>query len=1049
MSVNIPKCAVVFGAVTVPQEDVIELKVHLGCTKEVSSFEALLQNWNGKYSLNGTYPILVGSDGSINIGRGTNLPQIITCRVEDVKYESTPIENYVRVSGRCWGEKLFRKVVTKTYTNKKGEEIVKDLMDNYAGLSHVRDSTELVEATDTTFTHLEYENTPVWDILKFIAESSDLAGVIGYDFRVAPDGKFEFFPKNTHNSPVSLSEKIEVAEYQKSIIRKRDKITVYGKCDRKEPAGGDEWTEPNLDAWVALSDCTLSLQSGGKVGSKYVQCQGGVSPMRFRHGFGIIVRAGMNLKFWFTTGSGFDELWLKIYAPDSDNRFEINLGKCNTLFEWIFKQIPLGSAQVYDALSNPGGIWTKINAADWFNVSAIEFLLNYTPPVNIGIDGLHFHPLPFRGTYGAGEREYTETDEELLSDNECLLRAKALYDYLSASSEYLKVTSGIIDYENAPILSGDRTHIELPNENIDTDFRIETAEYNLDAATQTLEITLELGKVPPMLADYLYGLRATTVSTESLARTKLGKNAASVGGGGGYGINIHHKGHEAGDDDGVQWTNPMVGGYDKITGWIAPHRIGPFDDVAAIIWFRTRAKNDIDILEHEFSPTDDKHGKLGHEGQSWKELWTVFALLPDDGVVKIRKVGESNSLMELEKGKLSFGPGGGTILDTRLERIEPGYFEIYHGFGPYSDSTAIIDFRTKNKNGSSVINHQFAPTDDEHGILGDETKKWKEIYSYSFFFPSLGYVRCKVPGENALMQLVKDALQFGAGGTAALDVYLKRIADKTFELKADFLLPAEANVTELGALNTRFKKIYLSDFLLWNHLLSAQNNTFDLGSDTYKWRDLYLSGKLMALWYVACNLEPDTDNTRGLGTADHRWASIHAAWCNFGLLNIGNIEVISSGRVLHNVTADIGIITSGRFPFARLPSSPSGMIWEGTGAGNDITEVDPNGRYAPASHNHSGEVLVPDTVIADHLTAYVDVHTGVLYTNYLNVAASVNCTNWHAANAFFANDFRITEAEKLGLGHGLAFLNRKNKVVMVLDGDGNLRITGEVKKLAA
>jgi hypothetical protein len=85
--------------------------------------------------------------------------------------------------------------VTKTYENKKGEEIVKDLLDYYVGLSHVRDGTELVEATDTTYTKLEYENTPVFDILKYIAESADKQGVIGFDFRVAPDGKFEFFPK--------------------------------------------------------------------------------------------------------------------------------------------------------------------------------------------------------------------------------------------------------------------------------------------------------------------------------------------------------------------------------------------------------------------------------------------------------------------------------------------------------------------------------------------------------------------------------------------------------------------------------------------------------------------------------------------------------------------------------------------------------------------------------------------------------------------------------------------------------------------------------------
>ena len=67
MSVQTPVTAIVFGNVTPPQGDVVELKVHLGCTEEVSSFEVLLQNWNAKYSPDGTSPISVGMDGSISV----------------------------------------------------------------------------------------------------------------------------------------------------------------------------------------------------------------------------------------------------------------------------------------------------------------------------------------------------------------------------------------------------------------------------------------------------------------------------------------------------------------------------------------------------------------------------------------------------------------------------------------------------------------------------------------------------------------------------------------------------------------------------------------------------------------------------------------------------------------------------------------------------------------------------------------------------------------------------------------------------------------------
>ena len=138
-SVGIPQTAVVLGSVTPPQGDVIDVRVHLGCTKEVSSFELTLQNWNKKYSPGGSTPIVVGSNGSIYIGRGTNVPQIITCKVESIEYDEPSVdEHYLKVTGRCWGERLFSRVVSKTYTNQKAEAIVKDLMDSFAGLSHTR-----------------------------------------------------------------------------------------------------------------------------------------------------------------------------------------------------------------------------------------------------------------------------------------------------------------------------------------------------------------------------------------------------------------------------------------------------------------------------------------------------------------------------------------------------------------------------------------------------------------------------------------------------------------------------------------------------------------------------------------------------------------------------------------------------------------------------------------------------------------------------------------------------------------------------------------------
>ena len=69
-------------------------------------------------------------------------------------------------------------------------------------------------------------------------------------------------------------------------------------------------------------------------------------------------------------------------------------------------------------------------------------------------------------------------------------------------------------------MPGDKIHVTLPNENVDADFRILSVEYRVDAGTQTLEMTLELGREQPLLADYLYALQS---KTSHLSRHKVAR----------------------------------------------------------------------------------------------------------------------------------------------------------------------------------------------------------------------------------------------------------------------------------------------------------------------------------------------------------------------------------------------------------------------------------------------------------------------------------------------------------------------------------------------
>jgi hypothetical protein len=524
---NAPVTAIVFGSVTPPQDDVVELKVHLGCTREVSSFEALLQNWGGKYSQNGASPISVGLDGSINLGRDATCPLLMTCRVEGIKYESTPVESYVRVSGRCWGERLFRRVVTKTYENKKGEEIVEDLLDYYVGLSHVRNSTELVEATDTTYTRLEYENTPVIDILRYIAESADKAGVIGFDFRVAPDAKFEFFPRNSKASAVSLSEKIEQSEYGSDIHRVRNKIAAYGVADKSVPLNKDAWTEsltPADGAWTATSgtvsfDNAVKVKGSGSVKTYAQNLSYGGCLFTLNAGKEVNAELYPVLNLWLNRESSFNgNVTLTLF--DSADRVagrEFTVG----YEKWFQMQVRVGAANADLWQMESGFNWTqvkKVRVVCWFDSAGTG---------SFWVDGLFFGGRRYsalqedtgsQSSYGL--RELVEVDEELWSDDECTSRAKALLASLKDAAEQLTLRSTVVDYGNTPLLPGDKVHVTLPNEGVDGDFRILSAEYKVDAKTQVLETVMELGREKPLLADYMFSLKS---KTDSLSRHKLAK----------------------------------------------------------------------------------------------------------------------------------------------------------------------------------------------------------------------------------------------------------------------------------------------------------------------------------------------------------------------------------------------------------------------------------------------------------------------------------------------------------------------------------------------
>ena len=530
MSVALPSVAVVFGEVTVPQTEVVEVKVHLGCTNEVSSFECLIQNFDGKYGPNGQYPISLGADGSISIGRGENCPLIATVRVEELVYRLTPNEGYLVVRGRCWGEKLFRRTVSKKWEEKKGEEIVKELIDYYVGLSHSRNETELIESTDTTYSKLEYEDAKVFDIIKFIAETADKNGVIGFDFRVEPDGKFAFFPKMSKTSAIDLTDLIEVVEYRKDIHAVRNKVKVYGAAEKAKPQDKDAWTETldidndSVNDWVSGTGTgQVSLDNSTKtVGNYSIRHETATSDY-----YGSLILYLSNntvdcnkypkLHFQIRKQSSFENT-VHIGLHDAFGNLAHHWTSVPPDEQWHIIEIDVGEKNKDNWQTSADFDWSQINQISW------ECYFEGTNTGSFWIDNLFFNNCRWESTEEDSEsqsnyglRELVEIDEELHSDYECQLRAKALLEHLKNPVEHLKVKSTVIDYGNSPLLPGDKIHITLPSLSIDADYRIASAEYYVDARTQTLEVSLELGRQPQLLADYIYALKSKTAK---LSKTK-------------------------------------------------------------------------------------------------------------------------------------------------------------------------------------------------------------------------------------------------------------------------------------------------------------------------------------------------------------------------------------------------------------------------------------------------------------------------------------------------------------------------------------------------
>jgi len=177
------------GGTTVEVAEILECDIHLGCTREVSSFEVVVDNSNpgynaGDYSPGGAKAFTKGNAVTIKIKRGTissSTNYLITGILESLEFidqkEEYQYKDVVVLRGRCKGYQLFARkydgdlntdvgTAYQTYKRASGEaeSLIAYLIDNYTSLTHTR-----VNSVATANANKDQKVVAVTDGSKFAA----------------------------------------------------------------------------------------------------------------------------------------------------------------------------------------------------------------------------------------------------------------------------------------------------------------------------------------------------------------------------------------------------------------------------------------------------------------------------------------------------------------------------------------------------------------------------------------------------------------------------------------------------------------------------------------------------------------------------------------------------------------------------------------------------------------------------------------------------------------------------------------------------------------
>jgi hypothetical protein len=372
----------------------------------------------------------------------------------------------------------------------------------------------------------------------------------------------------------------------------------------------------------------------------------------------------------------------------------------------------------------------------------------------------------------------------------------------------------------------------------------------------------------------------------------------------------------------------------------------------------------------------------------------------------MQNIGDPSPVMLLQEDRLEFGPGS-SIPDTWIHRTGAGAFEVRYDLVPTADLAGHLGYGVPS-GGTGLrwgelhvhnayidiltLTGNFVPATDDALDLGSATYRWRNLYLAGFLHVSAGLT----PDAN-------NSYDIGSPSYGWRNLYLSgAIMELTGGCQVNFLPNADATY-DLGSVNFRWAHLWVAGWGSFGNInvgnytvitsarvlqnvtsvtfLPDADSTYDLGSGSVRWGNIYVAGvgsfgwlnvagytvisssrvlenvtaaaSIITSGQFALALVPSVDGMYDLGALSARWCNIYCAgFGSFLTLDINGLNVITDSRVLQNVTANASIITSGKFALGQLPDGTQGYVLEAEGS-LDPMYVNPNGRYTPAAHTHA------------------------------------------------------------------------------------------------